>query len=114
MRSMPSPTMHFGVAAAAWAAALGDPTSSSPVQERVVPVPPKAVRLVVSSADRVAIYPDKRWKLSGDGTSVSPYCWVWVPARGTSSFPAPARTRPNRQLALSLFGMRPASGSTHA
>jgi len=95
MTSMPAQIVHFGVAVAAWTAALSGFNDRSPLQKRVVPAPPQTVRLVVTSADRVVTYPDERWQLHGDGTPESPYYWVWVPASRTS--PSPHLRRASHQ-----------------
>jgi len=93
MRSIPAQTVHLGVALAVSTAALGGFTDHSPVQKRVVPAPPQAVRIVVTSADRVVTYPDERWQLHGDGTPESPYYWVWVPAGKMPPSPQLRRAR---------------------
>lgn len=93
MRSIAAQTVHLGVALAAWTAALGGFTDRSPLQKRVVPAPPQAVRVVVMSADRVVTYPDERWQLHGDGTPESPYSWVWVPAGKRPPSPPLRRAR---------------------
>lgn len=94
---MPAESVHLGIAMAGWAAALGSSDCNTPGQKRVVPVPPQAVRVVVTSADRVVTCPDERWQLYGDGTNTSPYYWMWVPADETSpSPPARLRTPPER------------------
>jgi hypothetical protein len=87
MRFMPAQTVHLGVAVAAWTAALGGFTDRSPVQKRVVPAPPQAVRVVVTSADHVVTYPDERWQLHGDGTPESPYYWDGCRTAGRHRLP---------------------------
>ena len=59
-------------------------------RERVVPSasPSTAVVVAPAPADRVVSYPEGRYELRGDGTSASPYYWVWIPA-GVSSIPNP-------------------------
>jgi hypothetical protein len=97
MKSMPAQTVHLGIAMAGWAAALGSSAYSTPVQKRVVPVPPQVIRVVVASADRVVTYPDERWHLYGDWTNASLNYCSCVPAGETPpSPPAPSRTPPER------------------
>jgi hypothetical protein len=60
-------------------------------REKVVPAaspPSTAVVVAPAPADRVVTYPEGRYELRGEGTTSSPYFWVWVPA-GVSSIPNP-------------------------
>src|SRR5215469_7900479 len=50
---------------------------------------------------RTVDYPGGRYQLYGDGTTSSPYYWVWIPA-GTSPPPPPAL--PGNQVAMSTGG----------
>jgi hypothetical protein len=63
---------------------------SSSEKEKVVAAP--APPVVAQSAERVVTYPEGRWQLHGDGTTASPYYWVWVPA-GSSPPPPPPLPR---------------------
>jgi len=44
----------------------------------------------ITSDQRVVAYPHGRWLLYGDGSTASPYTWVWVPTGATPPPPAPA------------------------
>jgi len=55
--------------------------------ERTVPVPVTAAAPV--PGDRVVTYPEGRYQLYGNGSSV-PYYWVWVPNGGTPTAAPPA------------------------
>lgn len=59
-------------------------------REKVVPAasPSTAVIVSPSAADRVVTYPEGRYELRGEGTTTSPYYWVWIPA-GATSVPNP-------------------------
>jgi len=59
-------------------------------REKVVPAasPSTAVVVTPSSVDRVVTYPEGRYELRGEGTTRSPYYWVWIPA-GATSVPNP-------------------------
>jgi cytosine/adenosine deaminase-related metal-dependent hydrolase len=51
---------------------------------------PAALPAAAISADqRVVAYPHGRWQLYGDGTTVSPYTWVWIPTGAAPPPPAP-------------------------
>jgi hypothetical protein len=51
--------------------------------------PPAALPAVAASpSQRALAYPHGQWILYGDGTTRSPYAWVWVP---TGATPPPAR-----------------------
>ena len=43
----------------------------------------------IASDQRVVAYPHGRWLLLGDGSTASPYAWVWVPTGSTPPPPAP-------------------------
>jgi hypothetical protein len=60
---------------------------TAPAPAPVVVAPAPATAQVVVQMDRVVATADGRWQLYGDGSTVSPYYWVWVP-NGTSP-PAP-------------------------
>lgn len=50
--------------------------------------PPAALPATAVAPDQRTIeYPHGRWLLHGNGTTASPYAWVWVPAGA----PAPPR-----------------------
>jgi hypothetical protein len=59
-------------------------------KKTVVPAASPSTTVVVtpSAVDRVVTYPEGRYELRGDGTAVSPYYWVWIPA-GATSVPNP-------------------------
>ena len=44
----------------------------------------------IAPDQRVVAYPHGRWLLYGDGSTASPYTWVWVPTGATPPPPAPA------------------------
>lgn len=66
-------------------------------REKVVPAASPATPVVVAPGERVVTYPEGRWELRGEGTSGSPYHWVWIPA-GTTPPPPPSvpRTPPGQ------------------
>jgi hypothetical protein len=70
-------------------------------RERTVAVPaaspPTAVVVAPSAAERVVTYPEGRYELRGDGTAVSPFYWVWIPAGATPPTPPPLPRRPQTQ-----------------
>jgi hypothetical protein len=50
--------------------------------ERTVPAASPATTVVVTppaQGQRVYTYPEGRWELRGQGTTVEPYIWVWIP-----------------------------------
>jgi hypothetical protein len=59
-------------------------------REKTVPAASPATTVVVSPApgSRVVSYPEGRYELYGEGTTGSPYYWVWIPA-GSTSVPNP-------------------------
>jgi hypothetical protein len=55
-----------------------------------VPVPAVPTAVIVATApERVVVHQQGQYKLYGDGTTVNPYYWVWVPAGQTP--PPPPR-----------------------
>ncbi len=56
--------------------------------ERVATPPPNQV-VVARPTQRVYTYAEGRYELRGDGTSASPYYWVWVPNGGQNVTPPP-------------------------
>jgi hypothetical protein len=66
--------------------------SGAPVA--TVPAPPMTTPVVVTApAQRVVAYPEGQYVLAGDGTTASPYYWVWVPTGATAPTPPPAPRR---------------------
>jgi len=62
--------------------------------ERTVPAPVTAA--APAPGDRVVTYPEGRYQLYGNGSSV-PYYWVWVPSGGSpTSAPPPPPPVPTR------------------
>ena len=59
-------------------------------REKAVPAASPATTVVVAPAatSRVVTYPEGRYELRGDGTTTSPYYWVWIPS-GATSVPNP-------------------------
>jgi hypothetical protein len=57
------------------------------------PVPPAPIvtsaPVVVAPAQRVATYQTGRYELVGQGTTGSPYYWVWIPSGATPPPPPP-------------------------
>ncbi len=51
--------------------------------ERVVPV------VASAPSNRVVTYPEGRYELYGDGTTRTPYYWVWIPSGSTTTPPPP-------------------------
>jgi hypothetical protein len=49
------------------------------------------MRGAVLGADRTVEYPNGRWQLNGDGSSASPYYYVWLPGGSTTYPPPPPR-----------------------
>jgi methyl coenzyme M reductase subunit C len=68
-------------------------------RERTVPAASPATTVVVAPApgDRVVTYPEGRYELRGDGTTASPYFWVWIPAGATPPNPPPLPRRPQTE-----------------
>jgi hypothetical protein len=60
--------------------------SSQPVS--TAPSPAALPAVVASPSHRALAYPHGQWILYGNGTTRSPYAWVWVP---TGAMPPPAR-----------------------
>ncbi len=56
--------------------------------ERVNTPPPNTVA-VVRPSQRVYTYSEGRYELRGDGTSASPYYWVWIPTGTQAVTPPP-------------------------
>ena len=77
------------------AVALGGCVYSEPTTTVPSASPPTAV--VVAPNERIVTYPEGRYELRGDGTSLSPYYWVWVPAGATPPNPPPLPRRPQTQ-----------------
>ncbi len=61
------------------------PTIVQPIQPVYAPPPPPSI---VQPSLRVYTYPEGRYELRGDGTTNSPYYWVWIPT-GVQSAPPP-------------------------
>lgn len=74
------------LAAAIAGGALLAGCSYEKVTERVVPAPPTTV--VVNPPQKVVTYPEGRYELRGDGTTV-PYYWVWTPTGVVVPAPPP-------------------------
>jgi hypothetical protein len=53
------------------------------------PEPAALPAAAITPDQRVVAYPHGRWLLYGDGTTASPYAWVWVPIGATPPPPAP-------------------------
>jgi hypothetical protein len=53
------------------------------------PEPAAFPRASLGPQQRVVAYPQGRWLLYGDGSTVSPYSWVWVPTGAAPPPPAP-------------------------
>ena len=62
-------------------------TVPSPAPVVVAPAPGTAQ--VVVPTDRVVATADGRWQLYGEGSTASPYYWVWVPNGSTPPAPPP-------------------------
>ena len=62
-------------------------TVPSPAPVVVAPAPGTAQ--VVMPTDRVVATADGRWQLYGEGSTASPYYWVWVPNGSTPPAPPP-------------------------
>ncbi len=57
------------------------PTSVATAPAPPVPMPPVPTTVIVATApERVVTHQQGQYKLYGDGTTVNPYYWVWVPA----------------------------------
>ncbi len=61
--------------------------------ERTLTPPPNQVA-VVRPTQRVYTYSEGRYELRGDGTSASPYYWVWIPNGAQSVTPPPLPALP--------------------
>jgi hypothetical protein len=58
-------------------------------REKAIPAAsPSTVVVAPSATDRVVTYPEGRYELRGEGSSISPYYWVWIPS-GAASVPNP-------------------------
>lgn len=68
-------------------------------RERVVqPAASPATTVVVAAPnDRVVTYPEGRYELRGDGTTSSPYYWVWIPNGSNPVNAPPPPARPQTQ-----------------
>jgi hypothetical protein len=68
-------------------------------RERAVPAASPATTVVVAPAavDRVVVYPEGRYMLYGEGTTTSPYYWVWVPAGASPPTPPSLSRSPQTQ-----------------
>ena len=66
------------------------PTGASAVPAPPIPVPAvPAIVIVPTAPERVVAHQQGQYKLYGDGSTVNPYYWVWVPAGQNP--PAPPR-----------------------
>ena len=52
-----------------------------------------AAPVAVPPSQRVVRYTEGRYELHGDGTSASPYYWVWIPTGATPPAPPPSPSR---------------------
>jgi hypothetical protein len=68
-------------------------------RERPVPAASPATTVVVAptATERVVSYPEGRYELRGDGSTTTPYYWVWIPAGATPPNPPPLPRRPQTQ-----------------
>jgi hypothetical protein len=68
-------------------------------RERTVPAASPATTVVVAptATERVVSYPEGRYELRGDGSTTTPYYWVWIPAGATPPNPPPLPRRPQTQ-----------------
>ena len=57
-------------------------------KERVATTAPPSAVVVAQPGQRIYTYPEGRYELHGNGTSASPYYWVWIPA-GSQAVPLP-------------------------
>src|SRR5262245_30740274 len=76
-----------------WASSGGVPSAGVPPASSTAPPPPAAPPAASTRPDRVVMRPDGRWELFGQGTTDSPYYWVWVPAGAVPSSPPPVPPR---------------------
>jgi hypothetical protein len=93
---MKIPLRATSLLALSGAAALG----GCVYRERVVqPAASPATTVVVAAPnERVVTYPEGRYELRGDGTTSSPYYWVWIPTGYTPAHnPPPPPARPQTQ-----------------
>ncbi len=59
-------------------------------RETAVPsASPTTVVVTPPAAQRVVTYPEGRYELRGDGSTTSPYFWVWIPTGATTPNPPP-------------------------
>jgi hypothetical protein len=66
------------------------PKGASAVPAPPIPVPAVPATVIVPTApERVVAHQQGQYKLYGDGSTVNPYYWVWVPAGQNP--PAPPR-----------------------
>jgi len=66
------------------------------------PTYPPTTGAVLGASPRTVEHPGGRYHLYGDGSTASPYYWVWIPA-GTSP-PAPPPLPPGRVAAAATDG----------
>ncbi len=86
MQSFRSPAALAIMLLLGGASGLAGCVYTSKETEQVSAPPPTIV--VAQPAQRIYTHPEGRYELHGDGTSGSPYYWVWIPA-GTQSVPPP-------------------------
>ena len=81
---------------ATWLLVLGGAGLGGCVYRETVPAasPPATVVVAPTTNDRVVTYPEGRYELRGDGTTMAPYYWVWVPAGATPTNTPPPPRRP--------------------
>ena len=53
------------------------------------PEPAALPAATIAPDQRVVAYPHGRWLLYGEGTTASPYAWIWVPTGAAPPPPAP-------------------------
>lgn len=58
-------------------------------RETVPAAAPTTVIVAPAASERVVTYPEGRYELRGEGTTQSPYVWLWVPAGSTPPNPPP-------------------------
>ena len=52
-------------------------------RETVPAAAPATVIVAPTASERVVTYPEGRYELRGDGTTQSPFVWVWIPTGAT-------------------------------
>ena len=55
---------------------------------------PSTTVAVATPNQRVYTYPEGRYELRGQGSSASPYYWVWIPSGGQDVTPPPLPALP--------------------